>query len=154
MNKTFLVLLISAIAVWGYAVTRFFWNGSHTNSRHQASFSDGLPNTYLLAWSRPPLDTSFRDPFQSYLYAQKPVAPKAKSSLIPKPTNLPAVIVEPPKATLNGILWGDPPMAILKFGDKTEVVKAGVTIGDFQVLRIERNQVVVKKQGREFILGY
>jgi type II secretory pathway component PulC len=96
------------------------------------------------------LDTAFRDPFQSYRYAQKPApaAPKSPAGPVASKT------VEPPKATLSGILWGDEPVAILKQDGQTELVKKGAAVWDLKVLKIEKNQVVVQKQGRRFTLGY
>ena len=103
-----------------------------------------------MARAHTPLDTAFRDPFQSYLYAQKPapVAPKAAVS------KQPPVAIEPPKAVLSGILWGDEPVAILKQDGQTELVKKGAEVWGLKVIRIDHNQVVVQKQGHPFTLGY
>ena len=55
---------------------------------------------------------------------------------------------------LSGILWGDEPVAILKQNGQTELVKKGADIWGLKVVRIDRNQIVVQKQGRQFTLGY
>jgi hypothetical protein len=151
MKKTFVTLLVSAVAVWGYVIFRIIMvllGGTESNA--QTRVQSGLSGAALFARARPPLDTAFRDPFQSYLYAQKP-APVAATATVAKAA---AVVVEPPKAVLSGILWGDEPVAILKQDGQTELVKKGAEIWDLKVLRIEKTQVVVLKQGRQFTLGY
>jgi len=151
VKKTFMLLLVCAVAVWGYVVVRIvqvLMGGAESAYSSQASGS--MPSAALLARPRAPLDTAFRDPFQSYLYSEKPAPLVAKPSL-QRPV---LKVIEPPKAVLNGILWGDEPVAILKQDGKTELVKKGASIWDLTVLRIEKNQVVVQKQGRQFTLGY
>ncbi|MDB5050701.1 MAG: hypothetical protein JWO30_3772 [Fibrobacteres bacterium] len=150
MKKTFMTLLVSAVAVWGYVVVQIVLvliGKGETMSGVRASSS--MPAIAMLARPRAALDTSFRDPFQSYLYSQKPAPVVVKSAQ-------PAVlkVIEPPKAVLSGILWGDEPVAILKQDGQTELVKKGAAVWDLKVVRIERNQVVVQKQGRQFTLGY
>lgn len=151
MKKTFLILLVSAVAVWGYvllrvAVTLFGKGESVSQAR-----SDGpSPSAALLARGRVPLDTGFRDPFQSYLYAQKPAPAAPKAEAVRQPLK----VIEPPKVELAGILWGDEPVAILKQDGKTELVKKGAEVWDLKVLKIDRHQIVVQKQGRSFTLEY
>lgn len=151
MNRTFLSLLLAAIGVWGYVVFRvvmiLIGGGEEVSSRPVAGASAAMA---LLARTRPPLDTTFHDPFQSYLYAQKPapVTPKsAPGKALPK-------AIEPPKAILSGILWGDEPVAILKQDGQTELVKQGATVWDLTVTKIEKNRVMVRKQGHAFTLEY
>lgn len=151
MKKIFMLLLVSAVAVWGYVAVRIvqvLLGGSEASL--QSDDTGTMPAAALLARARAPLDTAFRDPFQSYLYAEKP-APVAAKPASGKPA---AKVIEPPKAVLNGILWGDEPVAILKQDGRTELVKKGALIWDLKILRIEKNQVVVQKQGRQFTLGY
>lgn len=153
MRKTFVLLLVAAVGVWGYVVFQFlgayFGRGATEPSR--ARF-EPVPAAVLTARFRAPLDTAYRDPFQPYLYAQKPapVAPKAAPAA-PRPA---LVVIEPPTAALNGILWGDQPVAILKQDGATEVVKEGAEVFGLKVIKIERHQVTVTKQGRKFVLGY
>jgi hypothetical protein len=151
VKKTFLTLLVSAVAVWGYVIVRIIMVlVGGTESLAQTQVTGALSGAATFSRARTPLDTTFRDPFQSYLYAQKP-APVAVKSAASKAT---AVVVEPPKAVLSGILWGDEPVAILKQDGQTELVKKGAAIWDLKVIRIDKNQVVVLKQGRQFTLGY
>ena len=149
MKKTFLTLLVSAVAVWGYVIVQIvlvLLGKSEAAAREQAAPSIAIAS--ILAHPHVPLDTSVRDPFQSYLYAQKPAPPA------PKAAAAPVKAVDPPRAVLNGILWSDEPVAILKQDGQTELVKQGASIWDLKVLRIERNQVVVQKQGKQFTLSY
>lgn len=151
MKKTFVTLLVAAIGVWGYVVFRVVMilvgGGEEANPKTTPGTSAAMA---LLSRPRPPLDTSFRDPFQSYLYAQKP-APVVPKSVVAK---APPKSIDPPKAVLSGILWGDEPVAILKQDGQTELVKQGATAWDLTVLKIEKNRVTVRKQGHAFILEY
>jgi hypothetical protein len=150
MRKTFVFLLVSAIGVWGYVVMQIILSLlGRVEEPSRTAGNDPLPGAAMLLRVLPPLDTSFRDPFQSFLYSEKPV-PKVVKPVVKA---LPKAI-EPPRATLNGILWGDAPVAILKQDGQTEVVKEGAEIWDLKVIKIERNQVTVRKQGKQFTLGY
>jgi hypothetical protein len=152
MKKTFVMLLVLAVGVWGYVVVQviavFF--GKPSGSESQV----GVQRVAMaaVAKARPPLDTAYRDPFQPYLYAQKP-APVRVAAPTPKPAPK-IVVIEPPKAVLGGVLGGDPPVAILKQGGQTELVKEGAEVWDLKVIKIERHQVTVEKQGRKFTLAY
>ncbi len=150
MKKTFLSLLLAAIGVWGYVVVRVVLVLMGADGLQAPAMAGNGSALALLSRSKIPLDTAFRDPFQSYLYAQKPI-PVAPKGVKPVPV---AKTVEPPKAVLSGILWGDDPVAILKQDGATELVKKGAVVWDLKVLKIEKNQVVVQKQGRQFTLAY
>lgn len=151
MKKTFIMLLVAALGVWGWVVAQFLstyfggGKGRIEEVRHKE-----LPVSLLASGTRPALDTSFRDPFQPYIYAQKPAPPPPA----PGPRRPVLEVIEPPKAVLSGILWGDAPVAILKQDGATELVKEGAEAFGLKVQRIERHQVTVIKQGRKFTLGY
>lgn len=151
MRKTFVMLLVLAVGVWGYVVVQviavFFGKssgGAEDVGVHRVAIA-------AVAKARPPLDTAYRDPFQPYLYAQKPAPVRVAKVEKPAPK---IVVIEPPKAVLGGVLGGDPPVAILKQGGQTELVKEGAEVWDLKVIRIERHQVTVEKQGRKFTLAY
>ncbi len=153
MKKTFTILLVSAVAVWGYVAVQVVvvLLGKSSDTANQTG-TGPVAAFALLTRSSQPLDTAFRDPFQSYLYAQKP-APVVV--LVPGHHPSKAIVaIEPPKAVLSGVLWGDEPVAILKQDGQTELVKKGAEIWGLKVLRIDKNQVVVVKQGRQFTLEY
>jgi hypothetical protein len=152
VRKTFMGLLLTAVGVWGYVVFQVLVAllGKQEGDARIAPDAS-LPMLAILSRARSPLDTTFRDPFKSYLYAQKPAPPpdpkkKAVAHVIK--------IVDPPKAKVNGILWGDDPVAILQQDGATELVKAGAEIWGLKVLSIDRHQVVVQKDGRKFTLDY
>jgi len=150
MKKTFLTLLLAAIGVWGYVAVRVVLAVTGTEQAGKPEGESALALASVQFRATRPLDTAFRDPFQSYLYAQKPapvasVAATARKLAGPPP--------EPPKAVLDGILWGDNPVAILKQDGKTELVKAGAEVWDLKVIKIEKNQVTVLKRGRKYTLG-
>jgi hypothetical protein len=153
VKKTFLILLISAVAVWGYVVVRVaatLFGKAEAASPARERGGAPSPAAALLARGLAPLDTTFRDPFQSYLYAQKPAPAAPKAEAVRQPLK----VIEPPAAELAGILWGDEPVAILKQEGKTELVKKGAEVWGLKVLKIDRHQVVVQKQGRSFTLEY
>lgn len=150
MKRTFVLLLIAAIGVWGYVAVRVVSALTAMEPGSGPESGATLSIASIRTRAAQPLDTSFRDPFQSYLYAQKPEPVKAK----PKPGAAPkAAPPEPPKAALDGILWGDDPVAILKQDGQTELVKTGATVWGLKVIKIERDRVTVLKQGRKFVLG-
>lgn len=157
MKKTFLLLLVAAVGVWGYVVVQFLsgYLGKSAGPGGPAREA-ALPASSFAVKPRAPLDTAFRDPFQPYLYAQKPApAPSARPAAGPKaPARAALKVIEPPTAALSGILWGDAPVAILKQDGQTELVKEGAEAFGLKVLKIERHQVTVLKQGRKFTLGY
>src|SRR4051794_5721270 len=126
MKKMFMTLLICAVAVWGYVVVQILilWIGKIDLASQNEI--DPIPAAAMLARAHPALDTTFRDPFQSYLYAQRP----APVTPVGKAVKAAPVVIEPPKAILTGILWSDAPVAILKLGDKTELDKQGAEIWD------------------------
>lgn len=156
MRKTFVLLLVTAVGVWGYVVVQFlsayFGKSSGSTGHSMAMSGERLPAAGLRAKSRAVLDTTFRDPFQSYLYAAKPAPVQAPHA--PGPARPALKVIEPPTAVLNGILWGDAPVAILKQDGQTELVKEGAEVFGLKVVRIERHQVTVTKQGRKFTLSY
>jgi hypothetical protein len=152
MKRTFILLLMAAVAVWSYVVIQFV-SGYIT-----PNFASSTPQNERVEWigismRKPPLlDSSFRNPFQSYLYSEKPKpihsipqAPKANRTI---------VVIAPPTAVLGGVLWSDNPIAILKQGAQSELVKVGAEVFGFRVEKIERHQVTVVKEGRRFVLTY
>jgi hypothetical protein len=151
MKKTFLILLLSAVGIWGYVIAQIaFALVGKAQSIVASQGADGISAVSLLSRSRPPLDTVIRDPFRSYLYAQKPASTFVKP-IVDKPK---LKVIEPPRAVLTGILWGERPVAILMQDGRTELVQKGVAVWDLEVVRIDRNQVLVRKQGRPFTLEY
>jgi hypothetical protein len=152
VKRTFVALLLAAIGVWGYVVFRvvLILAGGGEGMGNPKPVAGAAAAMALLARPRPALDTSFRDPFQSYLYSQKP-APAVPKAARPA---APPKAIDPPKAVLTGILWGDEPVAILKQDGQTELVKQGATAWDLTVTKIEKNRVTVRKQGHTFTLEY
>ncbi len=154
MKKAFVLLLCLSVAVWSYVVYQFVWHYFHpiTATAILAPKETESPLAFLQkvrSYVNLPSDSLARDPFQPYLYAQRPAPPASK-------VTAPKVIIpiDPPLAVINGILWGDVPMAILKQDNATELVKAGSEVWDFKVIKVERHQVTVSKQGRQFVIGY
>ena len=150
MKKTFLALLLSAIGVWGYVVVRVVMAVASGEEARKPMGDAALALASVQMRADIPLDTAYRDPFQSYLYAQKPAPTAQMQSRIAKHSVPPP---EPPKAVLDGILWGDNPVAILKQDGQTELVKTGASVWDLKVIKIEKNQVTVLKRGRKYTLG-
>lgn len=150
MKKTFLTLLLAAIGVWGYVVMRIVFALIAVETARKPDGDAALALASVQMRANVALDTAYRDPFQSYLYAQKPAPAAPKHGPAVKRTATPP---EPLKAVLDGILWGDNPVAILKQDGQTELVKAGAEVWGLKVIKIEKNQVTVQKQGRKYVLG-
>ncbi len=149
MKRLFLALLMMALGAWGYVA----WQVvdvlvRRPDSRVTTTDKSSLPKEFLSASLLSP-DSLIRDPFQSFLYSEKP-KPKAMS----KPVLKVPKVIAPPEAVLTGILWGEQPVAILQVNGKSELLKSGDEAWEFKVVKIERHQVTVLKEGRKFILGY
>lgn len=151
MNRPFIGLLTLAIGVWCWVVFQLLSAilGSDGDASALASREMPALSRSLLAAPAEPLELK-RDPFRSALYAEKP-APVAKPSVARKPVAAP---IAPPDVTVDGILMGDAPVAILKKGGVTELVKAGQSVWDLTVVKITEGQVVLRKQGKLFTLTY
>ena len=91
-----------------------------------------------------------RNPFAEFTVTEKPKVEKIQSQ-IKQPVK---VIAELPKITINGIMWNaQNPLAMLGLPDgSSTVVKAGQTIGDITVKKIEKTRVVVMVGKREVVL--
>ncbi len=149
MKRPFLVLLLVAVGVWGYVALQIAQAMGGRGGAEEARIESPALAAGMLREGVSPPDTGYRDPFQSFLYREKP-KPKFVAKAAPKVIK----VVSPPQAALSGILWGDQPVAILKVQGKTELLKAGDEAWDFKVVRIERHQVTVVKEGRQFTIGY
>jgi hypothetical protein len=97
------------------------------------------------------LDSSYRNPFRSYLHATAPLPskPKIKKNA---PKTKPIPVIPPPTFTIQGFLGGKNPIAIIKQGNKTELVRKGDVIWDVKILSVEAGQMTVLKKGKTFIL--
>ena len=156
-NKFFLALLVVTLGVWGNAIFQIIrtLGGSSKEKIEmtQKPGSLGALDLSLLNRKAFIIDTSLTDPFQSFLYAKRPVVKSSgKKEVSPKPKP-PKKEVKPPTAKINGILWGPNPVAILEKGGKTEVVKKGAEVWGFKVLKVEKTKVVVQKEGVEFVIS-
>jgi hypothetical protein len=91
-----------------------------------------------------------RSPFAEFTVTEKPKVEKIQSQ-----TKQPVkAIAELPKITINGIMWNPQnPLAMLGLPDgSSTVVKAGQTVGEITVKKIEKTRVVVMVGKREVVL--
>src|SRR5687767_4227588 len=101
MKRTFVYLLTAAVAAWtwvAFQLVSYWWRPegrteAHGESTREFRARDLLPAPF-------DLDTALRDPFASYLHGRKPQSPPSRTVKAAAP-----VAIEPPRATLGGILW-------------------------------------------------
>ena len=151
-----LVLFILALSVWGYAAVRAFMAfnvGSQKPEAVASSSSDDQIDYSLLNRKAIVFDSTIRDPFKPFLYA-KSLAVKRKVSNRPVSGKSIQTKKEatPPDFILSGILGGANPVAILKKGGKTELVKKGASAWGFTVVSVGKNSVVVSRDGSRFTI--
>ncbi len=91
-----------------------------------------------------------RSPFVEFTVTEKPKVEKIQLQ-IKQPVK---AIAEMPKIAINGIMWNPQnPLAMLGLPDgSSTVVKAGQTVGEFTVKKIEKTRVVVVIGKREVVL--
>ncbi len=95
------------------------------------------------------LNKADRDPFKPYLY-QKRKKRIVRKRVIKKVTAPKKEITLPP-LTIDAILWGASPVAILKIGGKTEFAKKGQSVGALLIKDISQNSVTIVKEGKTFV---
>ncbi len=139
---TLFVWIVVFVQLWKANQTLNNENGNLPMAKSQAGFDLQLLKSKPIS-----LDTNMRDPFESYLYAAapKPVIKENKS----KPKVL-KKIVTPPTATLAGFMGGSNPIAILKQGNETQLLKVGEEAWGLKVKKISKSLVLVEKEGKEF----
>ncbi|MBN1587861.1 MAG: hypothetical protein JW937_10615 [Candidatus Omnitrophica bacterium] len=89
---------------------------------------------------------SFRNPFKSALPIAKPSGSATPTEVEIDHTSEP---VEPPKVTVQGLLWGSArPQAIID----NRIVEPGDSVAGAEVLAIDRSGVTVIYRGFEYVL--
>lgn len=60
--------------------------------------------------------------------------------------------VPKPNIALGSVLWGVPPVAILRKDSESRVLRSGDDAWGYRVYKIEKNEVVLEKRGEKFTL--
>jgi len=63
-----------------------------------------------------------------------------------------AKVIAPPPVTIDAILWGASPVAILKISNKTEFAKPGQKFDNLLVKEITQISVTIVKEGKSFVI--
>lgn len=147
-------LILCAVIVWGVVVYQIM-HGTSSGSKFNAEASKSaniLHEFDLSILNIQPIiyEPNIRDPFESYLYTKKSVI-KRKATAKKAPSK-PKVNVSAPKAKIIGFMGGDNPVAIIKQGENTELVKKGSQVWGFTVKKVTRTEVTVELGGETFIL--
>ncbi|MCQ2124837.1 MAG: hypothetical protein MJZ25_11685 [Fibrobacter sp.] len=98
-------------------------------------------------------ENDLRDPFKvptSILPPPKPRVVKVASAPVEAPVAVAPPPPKPPSITLDAILPGDNPVAIIKFRGESAVVSVGQEIWNVVVQSIESNRVVLQYAGGTF----
>lgn len=154
MNKLIVFMVTLTLLLWGI----FLWKMSDNVNSGKAQTTEKVEQTTpsnfdmqgmlsLLEPQKKPA-TDLRDPFHTpkrFAPAPKPQprVVKAKVDTVQKTPQQPLI-------TLDAILPGDNPVAIIKYHGETAVVSVGQKIWDVVITAIETNRVVIRYAGGTF----
>ncbi len=158
MNKFIVLLVTATMLVWGVFLYRMADNvngnkgsGSEVAEVRTLDFKSLLKN--LDAQTK--IERGSRDPFalpQSYApKAPAPVRAVKKEDVVVAPVE-PVRKAPPPSITLDAILPGSNPVAILKFRGESAVVSVGQDIWGVTVKEIDATSVTLVYKDGEFTL--
>lgn len=153
MNKFVITMAAMALLFWGFFVKKLLTRiPKSTESSASAEATTSLPSLEELAqWMAPqPLPPkNLRDPFRPVglpALAPKKVAVPAKAEAVAAPPAL------RPDITVDAILPGDNPVAILRHNGETAVVRMGQAVWGATVQAIGANTVTILSGGGTFEL--
>lgn len=168
MNK-FLVLLVTVtLMIWGVFLFKMSDKVDSQKGQSESGLFEDLSGKTpldietrldfksLLSRLNPqemPAD-SLRDPFKLPV-SMLPPPPKPRVVKVAEPVAAPVTVAappspKPPSITLDAILPGDNPVAIIKFRGESAVVSVGQEIWNVVVESIEANRVVLQYAGGTF----
>jgi len=137
----FLFLLVAALGVWGWALWRTGWwrGASHAAVIRMQARSVG--STAGLEIGRDP----FRGPWtpSDHVPGHKKIRSTHAAPKPPVPVGPPI-----PAPILKGFLGGNPPMAILEYNGKTEMVHPGSAVFGWNVIAVGSAGVDVERDGQ------
>lgn len=155
MNKFIVLLVTATMLVWGVFLYRMADNvngkkdsSSEVSEVRTLDFKSLLKN--LNAQTK--MDRGSRDPFalpQSYAPKVQASVKNVKKDVV---TEEPARKAPPPSITLDAILPGSNPVAILKFRGESAVVSIGQEIWGVTVKKIDATSVTLVYENGEFTL--
>lgn len=90
--------------------------------------------------------TNLRDPFEFGRAPQTEVA-------VRKPVTKPVVVPQgPPPPVLTSIIFDNDPRATIRYNDRDYPVRVNSLFGDYRVVSIARDEVVIDRSGQQMIL--
>lgn len=96
--------------------------------------------------SRDSSTTNLRDPFE---FGRAPQGAVAVRHTTPKPSPVPE---GPPPPVLTSIIFDNDPRATIRYNDRDYPVRVNSLFGDFRVVSIARDQVVIDRSGQTLVL--
>ncbi|SHH87649.1 hypothetical protein SAMN05720766_1326 [Fibrobacter sp. UWH9] len=167
MNKFLVLLVTTTVLVWGVFLFKMSDKVDSQKSSEMSMWEElsgksaqdietRLDFKSLLSRLIPqdmPAD-SLRDPFKQPVSILPP-PPKPRVVKVAEPVAAPVTVAappppKPPSITLDAILPGDNPVAIIKFRGESAVVSVGQEIWNVVVQSIESNRVVLQYAGGTF----
>jgi type II secretory pathway component PulC len=160
----FTILIVGGVGiyVWDFLlIARNFTSGSGgaavavaaAESFDESVLSRSVRSVQFVVQGKSPL-SAYKVPPKPVASA-KPAAAVSVAAATAKPVVSAAANAQPPAITINGIMWNPQnPVVMLGLPDgSSTVAKPGQSVADGVVIkRIERNQIVVTYQGKEFRL--
>jgi hypothetical protein len=155
----FIVLIVGGVGIYAWDFFLIAKNVSPAGSSSSATIvaPEAVDESLLLRSGRSVKFTPLgKSPLSAYKETPKPVAsaqPKVASTT-PKPATNQNTDIKPPSITINGIMWNPQnPVVMIGLSDgSSTVAKVGSVVDGFQVKKIERTQILVVSQGKEYWL--
>ncbi|MDR1760359.1 MAG: hypothetical protein LBR60_07525 [Fibrobacter sp.] len=152
MNRWIMLLMFLGLLFWGcfgyHLWKRIPKSSSGAENVSVAAISVDDLSRLVMPQNAPP--ENFRDPFQLPAVF-RPVQKTVKSFAAEKPV-VPAPVKAKPAITLDAILPGDRPVAILRHKGSTAVVRVGQEIWSVTVSEITQDFVKINYDGESFEL--
>lgn len=152
MNRLIASLAVLVLLFWSLFVYRLILRipDSRNHQSSEISASHAATAQELLALLHPKAGTfkDVRDPFRAP-EGRKTQPRKAAERTEDK---APPVVKEHPQISLDAVLPGDNPVAILKYHGESAVVKQGQAIWGVTVVSIDASKVILDYEGDDFEL--
>jgi|GEM_PF-1310918 len=155
MRKILIItLILIAVPIYTYNVYILLSGavrGNSENSVDDLSIHNNLSiDAILCAMDSVKFVLQGRSPFIAYPVSEKPAVEKKDTDA--KKQKVTKAPQEMPKITISGIMWNDRnPLAMIGLADgSSTVAKAGQTIGDIFIKKIEKTSVVIVVDKSEF----
>lgn len=156
MNKFIVILVTGTMFMWGVFLYRMVGVVAGDNVKTEERISTPAVDFNSLLQNLSPqlkLDSNGRDPFAVPQVYVKPIVKKAVTSNRVQDVK-PTKVILPPAISLDAILPGENPVAILKKSGESAVVSVGQEIWGVVIKVINAQKVVFTYEATEFTLNY